>query len=86
MTLLSQTAAARPKLRRFVLPARRLPPWVASWLQVGPLAFVLIVLFALPTVLFVVVSFWDYDRTGILRRLRIFGQRDKLKANRSKGA
>lgn len=78
MTLLSQTAAARPKPRRFALPARRLPPWVASWLQVGPLAFVLIVLFALPTVLFVVVSFWDYDRTGIYPAFILDNYRDLL--------
>ena len=65
MTLLSQTAAALPRLRLLSLPRRRLPSWFVSWLQVSPLAFVLIVLFALPTFLFVVVSFWDYDRTGI---------------------
>ena len=31
----------------------------------APLALVLIALFALPTVLFLVVSFFDYDRIGI---------------------
>lgn len=51
-----------PALR---LPRLRLPPWAVSWLQVGPLALVLFVLFALPTLLFAVVSFFDYDRTGI---------------------
>ena len=43
----------------------RLPPWAVSWLQVGPLALILVVLFALPTALFLIVSFYDYDRTGI---------------------
>jgi putative spermidine/putrescine transport system permease protein len=43
----------------------RLPPWLVSWMQVGPLALILMVLFALPTVLFLVVSFYDWDRTGI---------------------
>ncbi len=43
----------------------RLPMWAVSWLQVGPLALILSVLFALPTILFLVVSFFDYDRTGI---------------------
>ena len=43
----------------------RLPLWVVSWLQAGPLALVLFVLFALPTFLFLIVSFFDYDRTGI---------------------
>lgn len=42
-----------------------LPPWLVSWLQVSPLALILIVLFVLPTVLFLVVSFFDYDRVGI---------------------
>jgi putative spermidine/putrescine transport system permease protein len=43
----------------------RLPPWLISWFQVGPLAIILVVLFALPTALFLIVSFYDYDRTGI---------------------
>jgi putative spermidine/putrescine transport system permease protein len=65
MTVLPLAVTAPARLGRFALTLRRLPPWIVSWLQVGPLAFVLIVLFALPTLLFVVVSFWDYDRTGI---------------------
>src|SRR5271155_1019253 len=36
-----------------------------SWLQVGPLALILLVFFVLPTLLFLVVSFFDYDRTGL---------------------
>jgi putative spermidine/putrescine transport system permease protein len=44
---------------------RRLPAWLVSWLQVGPLALILLALFALPTILFLVVSFFDYDRVGI---------------------
>jgi putative spermidine/putrescine transport system permease protein len=51
--------------RQWNLPAFRLSPQAMSWLQVSPLAFVLIILFALPTVLFLIVSFFDYDRTGI---------------------
>jgi putative spermidine/putrescine transport system permease protein len=43
----------------------RLAPGVISWLQVGPLAIVLIVLVAAPAFLFLAVSFFDYDRTGI---------------------
>jgi putative spermidine/putrescine transport system permease protein len=38
---------------------------VASWLQVLPLTTILVLFFALPTALFLVVSFFDYDRTGI---------------------
>ncbi|HEY5827898.1 MAG TPA: ABC transporter permease, partial [Hyphomicrobiaceae bacterium] len=36
-----------------------------SWLQVIPLTAILVVLFVLPTALFLIVSFFDYDRTGI---------------------
>lgn len=47
-------------------PERKRPaPWLVSWLQVAPLATVLVALFALPTILFLVVSFWDWDRVGI---------------------
>ena len=65
MTVLPLALAALRRLGRFAAASRRLPPWAVSWLQVSSLAFVLVVLFALPTLLFVVVSFWDYDRTGI---------------------
>ena len=51
-----------PRLRR---PRVRLSPALISWFQVGPLALVLIALVALPAFLFLVVSFWDYDRIGI---------------------
>ena len=44
---------------------RRLPGWAVSWLQVCPLTPILVVMFALPTALFLVVSFFDYDRIGI---------------------
>jgi putative spermidine/putrescine transport system permease protein len=43
----------------------RMPPWLVSWIQVSPLALILVALFALPTILFLIVSFYDYDRTGI---------------------
>ncbi|MBV8168146.1 MAG: ABC transporter permease [Alphaproteobacteria bacterium] len=62
----SQEVVGTPlERRRLALPALRLPPHVVSWLQVGPLALILVVLFALPTLLFLVVSFFDYDRTGL---------------------
>src|SRR5258708_17780100 len=47
------------------LPAVRLSPRAVSWLQVASLALILLVFFVLPTALFVMVSFFDYDRTGI---------------------
>lgn len=56
----------------------RLPPWLVSWLQVGPLALILIVLFALPTLLFLVVSFYDYDRVGIYPAFLLDNYRELL--------
>ncbi|MBN8906902.1 MAG: ABC transporter permease, partial [Rhodospirillales bacterium] len=46
-------------------PAAALRPWMVSWLQVLPLTLVLVAMFVLPALIFVVVSFFDYDRTGI---------------------
>jgi len=56
----------------------RLPPWLVSWFQVGPLALILIVLFALPTTLFLVVSFYDYDRVGIYPAFLLDNYKDLL--------
>jgi putative spermidine/putrescine transport system permease protein len=56
----------------------RLPPWLVSWLQVSPLALILVVLFALPTILFLVVSFYDYDRVGIYPAFLLDNYRDLL--------
>ena len=53
-------ASWRPRRRRL-----QLTPWMVSWLQVSPMAIIMVVLFALPTMLFFVVSFYDYDRTGM---------------------
>jgi putative spermidine/putrescine transport system permease protein len=54
------------------------PPWLVSWFQVGPLALILIVLFALPTILFLVVSFYDYDRVGIYPAFLLDNYRELL--------
>jgi putative spermidine/putrescine transport system permease protein len=59
-------------------PRRQLAPHVVSWLQVGPLAVILIALFALPTVLFAVVSFFDYDRMGIYPAFLLDSYQDLL--------
>jgi putative spermidine/putrescine transport system permease protein len=56
----------------------RLPPWLVSWFQVGPLALILVVLFALPTALFLIVSFYDYDRTGIYPAFLLDNYRELL--------
>jgi putative spermidine/putrescine transport system permease protein len=65
-----------PRSRRFALPNLRLPGWAVSWLQVGPLMLILSVLFALPTILFLVVSFYDYDRIGIYPAFILDNYRD----------
>ncbi|HYZ21127.1 MAG TPA: ABC transporter permease [Rhodopila sp.] len=49
-----------------------------SWLQISPLALILVVLFAVPTVLFLVVSFFDYDRVGIYPAFILDNYRDLL--------
>jgi putative spermidine/putrescine transport system permease protein len=56
----------------------RLAPWMVSWLQVSPLALVLVTLFALPTILFLVISFFDYDRIGIYPAFIFDNYRDLL--------
>ncbi|NOG70035.1 ABC transporter permease [Roseicella sp. DB1501] len=65
-------APARPRR------SLRLTPEAVSWLQVGPLAFILIVFFALPTLLFLVVSFFDYDRVGIYPAFMLDNYREVL--------
>src|SRR6202020_1339730 len=50
---------------RLTWPRVRLSPGLVSWLQVGPLAIVLVTLVGLPAFLFLTVSFFDYDRVGI---------------------
>ena len=55
-----------------------MPPWLVSWLQVSPLALILLVLFVLPTGLFLVVSFFDYDRVGIYPAFLLDNYRELL--------
>jgi putative spermidine/putrescine transport system permease protein len=54
------------------------PRWLISWFQVTPLALILFALFAVPTVLFLVVSFFDYDRVGIYPAFLLDNYRDLL--------
>ncbi len=64
--------------QRLVWPRLRFSPAVVSWFQVGPLAFVLTALVALPAFLFLAVSFFDYDRTGIYPAFMLDNYRDLL--------
>lgn len=43
-----------------------LPRQLVSWLQVGPLALILLVFFGLPMLVVLVVSFFDYGRTQMI--------------------
>ncbi|GAC1478009.1 MAG: ABC transporter permease [Acetobacteraceae bacterium] len=56
----------------------KLSPTSTSWLQVGPLAAILVVLFLLPTLTFFVISFFDYDRVGIYPAFLLDNYRDLL--------
>ena len=78
MTTSDSAAEVGRERRQLKLPAFRLAPYAVSWLQVSPLALVLVVLFALPTILFLVVSFFDYDRTGIYPAFIFDNYRDLL--------
>jgi putative spermidine/putrescine transport system permease protein len=76
MTSLQQTLGSTLSWPSREWPRLRLPPWGVSWLQVSPLALILFGLFALPTTLFLVVSFFDYDRTGIYPAFMFDNYRD----------
>jgi putative spermidine/putrescine transport system permease protein len=76
-SLLQATGISSARERRG-LPRFRMPPWLISWLQVGPMALILITLFALPTFLFLVVSFFDYDRVGIYPAFLLDNYRELL--------
>jgi putative spermidine/putrescine transport system permease protein len=66
-----QRRASRPR-------TIRLSPGAVSWLQVTPLTLVLVVFFLLPTTLFLVVSFFDYDRTGLYPAFMLDNYREVL--------
>jgi putative spermidine/putrescine transport system permease protein len=78
MMALLQAIGIRGTVERSEAPRRRLTPRVVSWLQVGPLAVILVALFALPTILFLVVSFFDYDRVGIYPAFMLDSYQDLL--------
>jgi putative spermidine/putrescine transport system permease protein len=50
----------QPQWPKFNIPAKLIP-----WLLAGPLTLILVVFFVFPTLLFLVVSFFDHDRVGI---------------------
>ncbi len=44
----------------------KIPPTLASWLQVGPLAAVLTLFFGLPVIVVIMVSFFDFAHSDII--------------------
>jgi putative spermidine/putrescine transport system permease protein len=56
----------------------KLPSWLMSWLLVSPITAILTVFFALPTLLFLVVSFFDHDRVGIYPDFLLDSYRDLI--------
>jgi len=78
MMALLQAIGIRDAAESSKAPRLRLTPRVVSWLQVGPLAVILVALFALPTILFLVVSFFDYDRVGIYPAFMLDSYQDLL--------
>jgi putative spermidine/putrescine transport system permease protein len=78
MMALLQAIGIRGVAERSETPRLRLTPRVVSWLQVGPLAVILVALFALPTILFLVVSFFDYDRVGVYPAFMLDSYEDLL--------
>jgi putative spermidine/putrescine transport system permease protein len=67
----------RPSLPLQPSKSERTPRSV-SWLQVAPLTLILLVFFLLPTTLFLVVSFFDYDRTGLYPAFMLDNYRELL--------
>ena len=67
--------ASRKRLR---LSMPKLPASLVSWLLVSPVAAILLVFFALPTLLFLVVSFFDHDRIGIYPDFLLDSYRDLI--------
>jgi putative spermidine/putrescine transport system permease protein len=67
-----------PRLAKPKLFTIKLSPRALSSLQAVPLTLILLVFFLLPTTLFLVVSFFDYDRTGIYPAFMLDNYRELL--------
>ena len=70
--------SADSKWKLLPWPALKLPSWLMSWLLVTPITAILLVFFALPTLLFLVVSFFDHDRVGIYPDFLLDSYRDLI--------
>ena len=59
----------------------KLPPALVSWLQVGPLALILIVFFGLPVLVVLAVSFFDFDHMTIVPTFILDNYQDLFSSN-----
>ena len=55
----------RSAVRSWRLTGTAARPWLVSWLQVGPVALVLVLFFGLPMLVVLAVSFFDYSHAQI---------------------
>lgn len=55
---------------------KKLPPSFVSWLQVGPLALVLLLFFGIPMIVVFIVSFFDFQQTVIIPTLILDNYRE----------
>ncbi len=59
----------------------KLTPALASWLQVGPLAVILVVFFGLPMLVVIAASFFDYDHMTIVPTFILDNYQDLFSSN-----
>ena len=59
----------------------KLPPTIASWLQVGPTALILLCFFVLPVLVVIIVSFFDYENAQIVETFILDNYRDVFTSN-----
>ncbi len=59
----------------------KLPPALISWLQVGPLALILVLFFGLPMLVVVAVSFFDFYRMTIIPTFILDNYRELFTSN-----
>ncbi len=59
----------------------KLTPALASWLQVGPLAVILVVFFGLPMLVVIAASFFDYDHMAIVPTFILDNYQDLFSSN-----
>jgi putative spermidine/putrescine transport system permease protein len=59
----------------------KLPPILASWLQVGPTTLILLFFFVLPMLVVIAVSFFDYENASIVETFILNNYHDVFTSN-----